>query len=98
MNKNDIEITNFDFSKHLQTPEDIAAYLTACAEEGEELFFAALGDVAKSIGMTTIAKKSKLDRAGLYRAFNENSKNTQYATVSKVLKAMNFRIKVEPIY
>ena len=44
-----------------------------------------------------MAEKATLQRTGLYKSFNEKAKNTQYATVSKVLKAMNLRIKIETI-
>lgn len=65
------KINSFDTSQHLESQEDIAEYLTACAEQGEQYLFAALGGAAKSIGMTKIAKNSGLERNGLYRVFNQ---------------------------
>ena len=81
----------------LETKEDIAEYLTACANESEPVFFQALGKVIKHFGVKKMAEKATLQRTGLYKSFNEKAKNTQYATVSKVLKAMNLRIKIETI-
>lgn len=46
--------TRFDVAEHLQTPEEMAAYLEACLEEadGDAAFIAkALGDIARAKGM-----------------------------------------------
>ncbi len=88
------EIIPFDVSEHLDSPEMIAGYLTACAEQGEKYLFAAIGDVAKAIGMTKIADASGLERNGLYRAFCTEATNTHYKTVSRVLQAIGLRLEV----
>ncbi len=90
------ELTKFEVTDYLDSPEAIAGYLTACAEEGEQYFFAALGDVAKAKGMTKIAKKSGLERNGLYKAFSLTSSNTQFKTVARTLKAMGFHLEIKP--
>ncbi|MGH8844475.1 MAG: DNA-binding protein, partial [Advenella sp.] len=52
-----VVISEFDASEYLTTPEDIVAYLNAAIEEGDdELFLAALGDVAKAQGMAQISE------------------------------------------
>ena len=51
----------------------------------------------RHFGVKKMAEKATLQRTGLYKSFNEKAKNTQYATVSKMLKAMNLRIKIETI-
>ena len=49
--------------ERLDTPEEIAHYLDAIIEGGDlSLFVAALGDVARGIGMNHIANKSGIDR------------------------------------
>ena len=93
---NTSKVKSFDISEHLESQEDIAEYLTACAEQGEQYLFAALGEVAKSIGMTKIAKNSGLERNGLYRAFKQDASSTQYKTVSKALGAMGLHIEIKP--
>ena len=53
---------------HLETPEDIGAYLEAVFEDGDpELIGHALGAVAHSKGMTEIASRSGLGRRGCIR-------------------------------
>jgi len=53
---------------HLETPEDTAAYLEAVFEDGDpELIGHALGAVARSKGMTEIARRTGMGRQSLYR-------------------------------
>ena len=54
---------------HLETPEDIGAYLEAVFEDGEpELISHALGADARSKGITEIARRTGLGRQSLYKA------------------------------
>lgn len=58
----------WDAAKHLETPEDMAAYLEAALEDGDpNLVVAALGDIARSKGMTNIASETGLGRESLYK-------------------------------
>ena len=59
----------FNTEDYLTTPEEIAEYLDAALEDGNErLLLSALQTVAKaSGGMTTLAKRSQLNRESLYR-------------------------------
>jgi len=52
--------TRYDVAEHLGTPEEMAAYLEACLAEadGDAAFIAkALGDIARSKGMTQVARE-----------------------------------------
>ena len=63
--------TRYDVAEHLQTPEEMAAYVEACLEEadGDAAFIAkALGDVARAKGMAQVAKEAGLSRESLYKA------------------------------
>src|SRR6266567_824996 len=47
----------WDPAEHLETEEDMAAYLEAALEEGDpSLVSAALGDIARAKGMTQLAR------------------------------------------
>jgi len=53
----------WDSADHLETEEDIAAYLGAALEEGDpSLVAAALGDIARAKGMAQIARDTGLGR------------------------------------
>lgn len=83
--------TRWDAADHLQTDEDIALYLDACAEEGDpQLILAALGDVARARNMMQLAKDAGMSRAGLYKALNGEG-NPSFATVMKVTRAMGLK-------
>ena len=52
-----IATTRWDVTEHLDSEDAIAAYLDAVIEDGDpELIKAAIGDVARSRGMTDIAR------------------------------------------
>jgi probable addiction module antidote protein len=53
----------------------------------------ALGAIARSKGMTEIAKEAGLGRSSLYRALSPDG-NPEFATVASVLKALGLRLSV----
>ena len=80
----------------LKTPEARAAYIEAAIEENDPDFLTvALGDVAKAEGMTKVARKAKVTRENLYRAFAPGG-NPTMATVMRVLDALGLRMCVSP--
>lgn len=84
--------THYDTAEHLESQEDIAAYLSACAEEDDPiLFLATLGDVARARNITQLAAKTGLTRMGLYKALSGTA-NPSFATVSKVAHALGLKI------
>jgi len=90
-----IKTSKFDISEYLDSPEMIREYLIAALEEGgPELLVAAIGDVAKSKGMTQIANETNLSRQNLYRALTENG-SPKFDTIVKVLAAFNIKLSFE---
>jgi probable addiction module antidote protein len=86
--------TRWDAAEHLDSEEEIAAYLQACAdEEDPQLMIAALGDVARARGIMGLAKQTGLTRMGLYKALSGEG-NPSYATVAKVAHALGLKISV----
>ena len=62
-----IETRVWDAAEHLETEEDMAAYLDAALEDGDvSLVVAALGDIARAKGMSQIAREAGLGRESLY--------------------------------
>jgi probable addiction module antidote protein len=88
------KFSRYDAADYLETEADIAAYLAACAEEGDPaLLVAALGDVARARNITQLAEKTGMTRMGLYKALSGQG-NPSFATVSKVAQALGFKITV----
>jgi probable addiction module antidote protein len=79
---------------HLETPGDIALYLEAVFEEGDpELIGHALGVIARSKGMSEIARSTGLGRQNLYKALSPEGR-PEFATVLKVVKALGLKLTV----
>jgi probable addiction module antidote protein len=56
----------WDAAEHLETEEDMAAYLEAALQEGDSaLIAAALGDIARAKGISRITPETKLGRESL---------------------------------
>lgn len=82
----------WDAAEHLETNEDMAAYLEAALEEGDvSLIAAALGDIARAKGMTEIARDAGLGRESLYKALSPEG-NPEFATVLKVIQALGLKL------
>jgi probable addiction module antidote protein len=87
----------WDAANHLETKEDMAAYLEAALEDGDPaLIAAALGDVARSKGMTQIARDTGLGRESLYKALSVEG-NPEFSTILKVFQALGLRLRVTAI-
>jgi probable addiction module antidote protein len=90
------ETTKWDAAEHLDSPEAIAAYIDAAMEDGDPALVAAvLGDVARAVGMTQIARDAGLSRESLYRALSGEGR-PEFATVTKVMKALGLRLSAIP--
>jgi probable addiction module antidote protein len=62
-----LKVVTFDPANYLETEEDILFYLEAAMEGNDAKHIAsALGNVARSKGMSKIARKSGLGRQALY--------------------------------
>ena len=84
--------TTWDPAEHLDTEEDMAAYLEAALEEGDPaLVAAALGDIARAKGMTQLARETGLGRESLYKALSPSG-NPEFATVMKVVSALGLKL------
>ena len=79
---------------HLETPEDIAAYLEAVFEDGDPaLITHALGAVARSKGMSELARKTGRGRQSLYKALSEDG-HPEFATILDVVRALGLKLTV----
>lgn len=85
---------DWDAAEFLDTKEKVVAYLNLALEEGDDsLVRAALGDIARSKGMTQLSRETGITRDGLYKAFSPDG-NPTFSNVMKVLKALGLRLSV----
>ena len=88
------ELSAWDAAGYLDTEGDMALYLDAAlAESDSALVAAALGDIARAKGMSTIARETGLSREGLYRSLSPNG-NPELGTVLKVADCLGLRFHV----
>jgi probable addiction module antidote protein len=78
---------------HLADPEQAAKYLTACYEEGPDVFLQALRDVVEAQGgMTRVARLAGLNRESLYRQLSRRG-NPSLASLNAVLSALGHKLR-----
>jgi probable addiction module antidote protein len=90
-----ITVADFDPAEYIETPEDVFLTLKAALEENDpEFLLSVIGDIARSKGMTQLARELNLDRVGLYKSFSSNG-NPSCKTVYNLLDTLGFRLMVE---
>lgn len=88
-------LREYDTAHYLKTGEDIARYLNACLDEcGDDpaMIAHAFGVVARTRGMSKIARQTGLNREGLYKALSQDG-NPEFATILKVANALGVRFR-----
>jgi probable addiction module antidote protein len=86
----------WDVAEHLETEEEMAAYLEAAFEEGDPaLIAAALGDIARARGMAQMARETGLGRESLYKALSPGG-NPEFSTILKVIHALGLQLHATP--
>lgn len=90
----------FDAAEHLNTDQDIAAYLEAVLAEVEatddvSYFAHALGVVARTRNMSQLARDARMSREGLYKALSSDG-NPSFASILKITRSLGLRLTFEP--
>src|SRR3984885_7885466 len=87
-----LKTTLWDASEYLDSSESIAAYLEAVFEDGDPaLIAAAVGDIARAIGMTQLAEKAGVTREALYKALSPTG-DPRLSTFLGVMKALGIKL------
>ena len=80
----------------LADPEQAAKYLTACYEEGPDVFLQGLRDVVDAQGgMSRTARLAGLNRESLYRQLSRRG-NPSLSSLNAVLTALGLRLRFAP--
>jgi probable addiction module antidote protein len=91
-----IKTRRWNIQEYLKTEEDMRGFLAACMEEaGDDPAFiaAALGEVARSRGMTELSRETGLGRDTLYKALSGEN-NPSFGTILKVTRALGMKLTV----
>ena len=71
----------------------LSTWEAALEENDPELFVKAVGNVARAMGMTTVAQETQLGAPSLYKALS-GERDPRIGTVMKVLGALGVRLTV----
>jgi len=89
-----VKTTVWDLAEHINTKEEVIAYLDAALEENDTaLLLAVIGDIARSKGMAQIAKDLNLARESLYRSLSQDG-NPSFNTIVNVLDNLGLQLSV----
>jgi len=90
-----ITIKDWNLADEIETKEDVIGILEAALDENDtEFLFKVIGDIARSKGMTQVARELELNRENLYRSFSQEG-NPSFNTVAKVLDNLGFQLSIK---
>lgn len=91
-----IETKLWDAAEYLETPEDVAGYLTAALEDGDpRVIGAALGDIARSRGMDAVARAAGVSRETLCGAAGEGGAPS-LASILSLTRVLGLTLTARP--
>jgi probable addiction module antidote protein len=80
----------------LKDLEYAAGYLTACLEEGEDVFLLGIRNVAKAQGgMKALSDATNLNRESLYDMLSKSG-NPLFSSITAVLDKLGFELALKP--
>ena len=92
----DSKWSEWDAADYIETEEDAAEFLNAVLELNDPgLLPEALGAIARSRGMTEVAKSTNLGRESLYKALRPGAQ-PRFETIAKVLSSLGLALRVVP--
>jgi len=90
-----MKITKWDMAENIITPEDVTAYLSAALEEGEAAdVINVIGAIARSKGMTKLAREAGVTREALYTSLSANG-NPSFITVLNILRSLGIILQAK---
>jgi len=93
--KEKITFADWDPAEVIETKEDVISLLEVTLEENDpDFLLSVISDIARSKGMTQIAKELNLDRKGLYKSLAPDG-NPSFKTVFKLLDILGLQMKLE---
>ena len=90
----DLGLAEWDSAKYITTKKDVIAHLEVALETNDIPFLLkTVGDIARSEGMTKIARSLGVSREGLYQSLAPTGKPS-FETVVKLLDLVGLRLTV----
>ena len=93
--KEKVSFAKYDPADYIKTKEAVIAHLEVAVEENDpDFLLRTIGHIARSKGMTKLAKELGIDRVGLYKSLAPDG-NPSFKTVFKLLDLLGLRLKLE---
>ena len=90
-----ITFSDWDPAEIIDTKEDVVAFLEVALEENDpDFLLRTIGHIARSKGMTQIARELGVTRKGLYKSLAPDG-NPSFKTVFKLLDLLGLQMKLE---
>jgi probable addiction module antidote protein len=90
-----VTVSDWDPAEFIETKEDIIANLSVALEDGDmEYLLKIMGQIARSEGMSQIARELGVTREGLYKSLAPTG-NPSFETVLKLLDILGFCLRIE---
>ncbi len=90
-----VKSSPFDPADHLKTDTARVLYMNECLKDSDPAFIAdAIGVIARSRGMTEIAKEAEVSRESLYKSLSKKG-NPEFATILKLMAALDLTLCVK---
>jgi probable addiction module antidote protein len=90
-----MKVSKWDMAEFIDTKEDVLAHIAVALEENDtEFLLDIIGALARSAGMSQIARELGVTREGLYKSLSPTG-NPSFETVLKLLDILGFRLRVE---
>jgi probable addiction module antidote protein len=91
-----MELYNWDMADHINTEEEVYAYLEGVLEESDfETLLDVIGAIARSKGMAKLAENLGLNRESLYKSLSREG-NPSFMTIAKVLDSLGYKLQITP--
>ncbi len=91
-----VTFEKWDPAKYINTKERVIVFLEGALEENDpDFLLRTVNNIARSKGMSQIAKELGVSRKGLYKSLAPDG-NPSFKTVFKLLDILGLRLKVEP--
>jgi probable addiction module antidote protein len=93
--KEKITFSNYDPAEYIDTKETVIAFLEVALEENDpDFLLRTIGHIARSKGMTQIARELGVTRKGLYKSLAPDG-NPSFKTVFKLLDLLGLQMKLK---
>jgi len=94
-----ITFKKWDLADEIKTKEDVAGIFEAVIElaiqeNDPEFLLKAIGDIARSKGMSQLARELNLDRSSLYKSLSPKG-NPSFFTIAKVMDNLGLQLSVK---